>query len=224
MANKKTITKISAADIKPKQYSKSCAFFKRAFDIIFSFFAIVILLLPMGILAVIIKLQDGGPAIYRAKRIGYNGQPFLMYKFRSMEIGADELESSLSPEQLKTYKTEYKLKNDPRLTKIGSFIRKTSIDEIPQFFNVLSGKMSVVGPRPVVVDELVNYGENKELFLSVKPGVTGYWQAYARNNVGYANGKRQEMELFYIFNHSVWLDIKIIFVTMARVITGKGAE
>lgn len=224
MVNEKAILLSEAAAIKAKPISKPYAFIKRAFDILFSVSAIILLILPMVIIALIIKLQDGGPVLYRAKRLGKNGKPFFMYKFRSMEIGADELENSLTDKQLKEYKTEYKLDDDPRLTKIGSFLRKTSIDEIPQFFNVLSGKMSLVGPRPIVSDELANYGENKDLFLSVKPGLTGYWQAYARNDVGYVNGKRQKMELFYVCNHSVWLEIKIIFATVFRVFTGKGAK
>lgn len=197
---------------------------KRAFDIAFSLFAIIILLLPMGIIALLIKLQDGGSVLYKAYRIGLNGEPFYLFKFRSMKLGSDKIENVLSKEQLEEYKREFKLENDPRLTKIGAFIRKASIDEIPQFFNVLSGKMSMVGPRPVIKEELSQYGDRAELFLSAKPGLTGYWQAYARNDVGYANGQRQEMELFYIKNRSVMLDLKIIIATIGRVITGKGAK
>lgn len=205
---------------------KSNAYFapKRAFDIVFSILAILVLLLPMGIVALLVKCQDGGSVFYKAKRIGYRGQPFALLKFRTMKMGADRLENVLTPEQLEEYKREFKLANDPRLTKIGSFIRKTSIDEIPQFLNVLSGKMSIVGPRPIVRDELCKYGEKANLFLSAKPGLTGYWQAYARNDVGYANGKRQEMELFYVQNRTIWLDLKIIVATVGRVITRKGAK
>lgn len=205
---------------------KSNAYFalKRAFDIAFSILAILVLLLPMGIVALLIKCQDGGSVFYKAKRIGYHGQPFKLLKFRSMKMGADKLENVLTAEQLEEYRREFKLENDPRLTKIGSFIRKTSIDEVPQFLNVLSGKMSVVGPRPIVKDELAQYGKQANLFLSAKPGLTGYWQAYARNNVGYANGKRQEMELYYVKNRTIWLDLKIIVATVGRVITRKGAK
>lgn len=199
-------------------------FIKRLFDIVFSTFAIIVLFIPMCIIALVIKLQDKGPAIYKAQRAGLNGKPFSMLKFRSMKIGADNLEEYLSPELLEQYKSEYKLDNDPRLTKIGSYIRKTSLDEFPQFFNVFAGQMSLVGPRPIVKEELEFYGEQKTKLLSVKPGLTGYWQAYARNDVGYANGERQNMELYYVDNRSVLFDLKIIFRTVKCVITKRGAK
>lgn len=212
------------ADTYIPRKSKAYLALKRAFDIVFSLTAILILLLPMAIVALLIKMQDGGTVLYKARRIGLHGRSFDMLKFRSMKMGADRLEDCLSPEQLEEYKREYKVVNDPRLTKLGSFLRKTSIDEIPQFLNVLSGKMSMVGPRPIVADELSQYGEQADVFLSAKPGLTGYWQAYARNDVGYANGKRQEMELFYAKNRSVLLDLKIIIATVGRVLTRKGAK
>lgn len=199
-------------------------FIKRLFDIVFSTFAIIVLFIPMCFVALAIKLQDGGPVIYKAQRVGLNGKPFSMFKFRSMKLGADNLEKQLSPELLEQYKAEYKLDDDPRLTKIGSYIRKTSIDEFPQFFNVFAGQLSLVGPRPVVEEELAFYGEQKTKFLSIKPGLTGYWQAYARNDVGYANGERQNMELYYIDNRSVMFDLKIVFRTVKCVITKRGAK
>jgi len=119
---------------------------------------------------------------------------------------------------------EYKLQNDPRVTKIGRLLRKSSIDEFPQLINVIKGDMHFVGPRPLVEEETYLYGENREKLLSVKPGLTGYWQAYARNAVGYGNGKRQEMELFYVENRSFWMDIKIILATVVRVLRGEGAS
>ena len=199
-------------------------FLKRLFDIVVSTFAIIVLFIPMCIIALVIKSQDGGPAIYKAERAGLNGKPFSMLKFRSMKLGADNLEEYLSPELLKKYKSEYKLDNDPRLTKTGSYIRKTSLDEVPQFFNVFAGQMSLVGPRPVVKEELAFYGEQKAKFLSVKPGLTGYWQAYARNDVGYNNGERQNMELYYVDNRSIMFDLKIVFRTVKCVITKRGAK
>ena len=155
-----------------------------------------------------------------------------------MKKGADNLEKMLTPEQLEIYKKEYKLDDDPRLigykkegdgTKcFGAKIRSTSIDELPQIlFNIcILGNMSVVGPRPILEDELhENYSpEEQKMLLSAKPGLTGYWQAYARNNVGYENHERQDMELYYVKNQSIWLDIKIIFKTVEAVICKRGAK
>lgn len=217
---KKIITGDRRTELKETVY----LLFKRIFDILFSTAAIVLLLIPMCIVAILVKAQDGGCVFYRAKRLGQYGKPFEMLKFRSMKPGSNELESILSAEELEIYKKEFKLENDPRLTKFGAFIRKMSIDEIPQFFNVLSGEMSMVGPRPIVFEEREKYGDKIDLFLSVKPGLTGYWQAYARNNAGYSNGKRQKMELYYIANRCTWFDIKIIFATIFCVLTQKGAQ
>jgi lipopolysaccharide/colanic/teichoic acid biosynthesis glycosyltransferase len=133
----------------------------------------------------------------------------------------DEFELFTS-EQKAEYELNYKLDDDPRVTKIGGFLRKTSLDELPQFLNVLRGDLSLVGPRPVVLSELERYGENKEKFLSVTPGLTGYWQAYARSNCSYE--ERMQMELYYIDNANFWWDIKIAFVTIAAVLCRRGAK
>ena len=137
-----------------------------------------------------------------------------------MKKDADDIGKYLTPEQQELFKKEYKLRNDPRVTKTGRFLRRTSLDELPQILiNVLIlGNMSVVGPRPVVMDETLLYGENRNAFLSVKPGLTGYWAAYADKNTCYENGSRQEMELYYVKNRSVLLDIKIILKTVGTVI------
>ncbi len=213
-------------------------FFKRAFDIVCSFLASVILLVPMAVISLLIIAKDGGSPFYFHKRLGKDGCELKVCKFRSMKTGADNLEKMLTPEQLEEYKKEYKLKDDPRLIGyknpgdgkkcFGAMIRKMSLDELPQItYNILlKGDMSLVGPRPILTDELNdNYNEaEKEAFLSAKPGLTGYWQAYARNNVGYEDGERQKMELFYVKNRSAWLDIKIIFKTVKTVLLGRGAN
>ena len=149
---------------------------------------------------------------------------------RSMVKDEVDLKTVLTPEQYEQYQTEYKIDNDPRLIPygIGSFIRKTSIDELPQiFYNIcMKGNMSVIGPRPVIESELYEKyteAEQKKL-VSVKPGLTGYWQAYARNNAGYESGKRQQMELYYVDNRSVWLDIQILFKSVIAVLTRSGAQ
>ena len=211
---------------------------KRAFDLVASLLASLVLLLPMAVVGLLVVLKDPGSPFFIQKRVGQGGKMIRVYKFRSMKKNADRLEDMLTPEQLAEYRTEYKLVDDPRLLGykkagdgsrcFGAMIRKTSIDELPQiFFNILlRGDMSVVGPRPILPDELAeNYTpEEQELLRSVKPGLTGYWQAYARNDATYASGERQQMELYYIYNRSIWLDIKIILQTVVSVVRKAGAR
>lgn len=197
-------------------------FVKRCGDLFLSFIAFPAFAVVYLIVAILFKIQDGGPVLYKAERVGLDGKHFYMYKFRTMKLNADKLEDFLSPDELEKYRKEYKLENDPRVTKMGNILRKTSMDELPQIINIIKNDMSLIGPRPIVEKETEMYGDKKSLFLSVKPGLTGYWQAYARNDVGYTDGRRQEMELHYIKNRSVRLDIKIFFATIKRVITKKG--
>ena len=172
--------------------------------------------------AAAVKLTDGGSVLYKSVRIGKDGKPFCMYKFRTMKINADKLEDFLTPEELEMYNKDYKLENDPRVTVIGNILRKTSLDDLPQILNVIKNDMSLIGPRPVLDEETLLYGKDRNIFLSVKPGLTGYWQAYARNDVGYADGRRQEMELYYIKNRSLRVDAIIFFATIGRVFSRKG--
>lgn len=210
--------------------------FKQCFDFCFSLICSVILLIPLLLLAILIMLNDWGCPFYFHERIGKNGRPFRMLKLRSMKKGADNLFESLGAEKMNEYLIEYKLEEDPRLigyskpgdgkTCFGALLRRLSLDEIPQvMWNILiKGDMSFVGPRPVMREELDKYytPEEQALLLSVKPGLTGYWQAYARNNVHYADGERQRMELFYIQNRSLLLDIKILFATVGAVLHKRG--
>lgn len=204
----------------PAEKKRAYEFFKRAADILLSFIASLIILIPCGVIALLIFAEDGGPVIYSHSRIGLGGRPIKVYKFRSMKRDADNMDKYLTPEQQEEFKKEYKLKNDPRVTKTGRVLRRTSLDELPQIFmNVLIlGNMSVVGPRPVVNEETMLYGEARDAFLSVKPGLTGYWAAYADKNTSYEDGSRQKMELYYVKNRSVLLDLKIIFKTAATVV------
>lgn len=211
---------------------------KRCLDFVASLLASVLLLIPMIIIGLLVMLKDFGSPFFVQKRVGKGGKLIRVYKFRSMKKNADHLEDMLTPEQLEEYHTEYKLVDDPRLLGykkagdgsrcFGAVIRKTSIDELPQiFFNILiRGNMSIVGPRPILPDELAeNYTpEEQELLRSVKPGLTGYWQAYARNDATYASGERQQMELHYIYNRSFRMDIKIIFQTVISVVRKAGAR
>ncbi len=211
-------------DNRGKITKKIYRFFKRVFDIVGSLVGIIILGIPMIIVALLIFLQDGGCPVYSHTRLGKDGKPFELLKFRSMAVDPEPLEEILTEEQIEQYRKEYKIDNDPRITPLGNILRKTSIDELPQMFNILKGDMSVIGPRPIVEDEIEYYGKDKERFLSVQPGLTGYWQAYARNNAGYESGQRQQMEMYYINNQSLWLDIKIFFKTIVSVIRKDGAQ
>jgi len=199
---------------------------KRVFDVIFSLFAIFITLPLMIPIALLIKLTDRGPIFYKQRRVGYKGKEFYIYKFRSMYPDADKRLKEIlekDPKAREEWETTFKLKNDPRVTPIGRFLRKTSLDELPQFFNVLKGDMSVVGPRPVVKEELEKFYKDKaKYYLSVKPGVTGYWQVEGRSNIEDYK-KRVEMDVWYVKNRSIWLDIKIILKTIWVMLTGKGA-
>ena len=140
-------------------------------------------------------------------------------------FGACNLIDQLSEEQKRQYHTEFKIDNDPRITPVGNFLRKTSLDELPQLFNVLAGEMSLVGPRPLLKSEIQQYyADSADVLLSVKPGVTGYWQAYARNNATYQSGHRQQMEMTYIHHASIWLDCKILMKTVVAVLHRDGAK
>lgn len=198
---------------------------KRVFDICASLIALILLSPVLLIISTFVYLGDPGPVIYGQIRIGKNGKPFKMWKFRSMYMNADKMIDQLTPEQMQQYYTEFKIDNDPRITKVGNFLRKTSLDELPQLFNVLFNDMSLIGPRPLIETEIqMNYADTYQELLSVKPGVTGYWQAYARNNATYQSGERQEMELYYVHHASVWLDIKILFKTVITVLKREGAQ
>lgn len=195
---------------------------KRAFDVVFSGFAITILLIPSTILAIAIKTDSNGPVIYKRWCVGKDGEPFPMYKFRTMRI--EPPEEILSPEQYEQWKREIKVDDDPRVTRVGKAIRPYSIDELPQFLNVLKGEMSVVGPRPVTAEEAEMYGELKSELLSVKPGITGYWQVFGRDDTSYdADSSRLKMQLHYARNATAKLDLEIVVRTVVAVFkrTGK---
>ena len=199
-------------------------FIKRLFDIVGSLLGIILLSPLLLILMFAVMADDGGNPFYGHSRIGKNGKKITVYKFRSMRRDAGDLEKILTPEQLEQYRTEFKIDNDPRITKVGSFIRRTSLDELPQLFNILSGDLSIVGPRPIVEKETTIYGSDVAKLLSVKPGLTGYWQAYARNNATYESGERQKMEMYYVDHQSLGLDVKILFRTVKSVTKEEGAQ
>jgi len=194
---------------------------KRIIDVIIATIGLVLLLPIFAIIALAIKIESKGPVFFKHTRVGKNGKIIKIYKFRSMVDNAEDLIKKFTPEQMKEYKEYYKLSNDPRITKVGKILRKASLDELPQLINILKGDLSIIGPRPVVEEELKKYGENAERFLSVTPGLTGNWAANGRSCISYEH--RMEMELFYVDNISLKLDLKIFFKTIEAVINRRGA-
>ena len=199
---------------------------KRLFDIVFSILILIVTSPLFALLSLLIKLSDGGPVFYGHKRVRESGKKFYCYKFRTMHVNADqrleellERDSSLRAE----WEKSFKLKNDPRITAIGKFLRKTSLDELPQFYNVLKGEMSVVGARPIVDEELLKYYNTTAItYCAMKPGVTGPWQIGKRSDTEDYN-ERVELDRWYILNTSIWLDLKIIVKTVFKIFNPKGA-
>ena len=195
---------------------------KRILDVAASSVAFVVLLVPMALIALLVKLESPGPAVFVHRRIGKNGKPLPLLKFRTMYSNAEQMIEYFTPEQKEEWERNFKLDNDPRITRVGKILRRTSLDELPQLVNILRGELSIVGPRPVITDELLKYGDDQDKFLSVTPGLTGYWQAYSRSTCTYE--ERIKMELHYVENANFWWDIKIIFATVGAVLRGHGAK
>ena len=196
-------------------------FLKRAFDVVASLLGLIIVSPILLIVMLAIVIEDGGSPFFFQPRIGLDCKNFKMVKFRSMRKNAETLLESLPDEQKKEFAENFKLQNDPRITKVGNFIRKTSIDELPQLCNVLIGDMSLVGPRPPLLVEREAYGPHLKMVMSVRPGITGYWQVHGRSDTSFS--ERIEMNEYYIENKSIWLDIRILFDTVKVVFSGKGA-
>lgn len=198
---------------------------KRTFDIVFSCLVLLLIFPLFMAIAIIIRLTSKGPAIYAHTRIGRGGKSFNCLKFRSMYADADSrLQQILQNDPIRAAEWEqcHKLKNDPRITPIGHFLRKTSLDELPQFLNVLKGDLSVVGPRPVVEAEVKKYLKEKAgKILSIRPGITGLWQVSGRSNTSYAN--RIALDEYYIENHSFLLDLQLVLKTVPVMLMRKGA-
>jgi Undecaprenyl-phosphate galactose phosphotransferase WbaP len=184
-----------------------------------------IVLLPFLVfIALAVKASSPGPVLYGHKRVGHNGKHFNAYKFRSMVKNADEKLKSLldsEPRLKEEWDASHKLKDDPRITRIGRFLRRTSFDEFPQLINIIKGEMSLVGPRPVTDPEIEKYGEHAQRIFSVRPGLTGLWQISGRSDTDYA--ERVSYDLYYLQSWSVWLDLWIIYRTPGQIIRGRGA-
>lgn len=199
---------------------------KRVFDFVVSLLALIALSPLFLVIVLLVRRESHGPAIYKHQRVGRNGKPLNLYKFRSMYNDDRPLEEIFTKEQMEQYRREFKVDDDPRITKIGKFLRRTSIDELPQLVNILKGELSLVGPRPITEDETLFFGEKRALYLGAIPGLTGYWQVSGRGSgdTTYQTGRRQELELYYVTHASIGFDIKILFSTVSAVVKGDGAR
>ena len=188
--------------------------------------AAILVLMPLFLLlAVVVKVTSSGPVFYRARRLGKNGKIIEVLKFRTMYVDADDkLERILAedPVKAKEWNEKFKLSDDPRITPVGKFLRRSSLDELPQFWNVLNGDMAIIGPRPIVEAEKIYYGEHYELLSRVKPGITGLWQVSGRSDLDYE--RRVFLDMYYIMNWTVWLDYFIFLKTVKEVIFCRGAK
>ncbi len=225
-----TIAGYPLIEIAPTSLSGWGRIVKRFIDIVLSILGIIVLSPVMLVIAIAIKLDSKGPIIYSQKRVGELGKLFTFYKFRSMysELSpglggakAEELLEKLRAEKNEASGPMFKMKDDPRITKVGKFIRKTSLDELPQLFNVFVGNMSVVGPRPALPNEVVQYGDAAKRRLLIKPGVTGLWQVSGRSDTGFDD--YVQMDVYYLEHWSIWLDFKIMFLTFKAVFARKGS-
>lgn len=198
---------------------------KRLFDITFSFLVLTVGSPLFILVALLVKFSSKGHTVYSHERIGRGGKPFRCYKFRTMHADADQklLDLLKNDETLRLeWETTRKLRCDPRVTPIGNFLRKTSLDELPQFWNVLTGDLSVVGPRPVVKAEIEKfYGPKAHKILSIRPGLTGMWQVTGRNDTSYET--RVKLDEAYVEKHSLWMDLKLIFLTIPSMLFSRGA-
>ena len=194
---------------------------KRTIDIVCSFVGILVLSPLFIVIAIIIKLTSKGPVFFSQKRVGKHGREFDMYKFRSMVVNAEELKEKLAA-QNEMSGPMFKMKDDPRVTKVGKFIRKTSIDELPQLWNILKGDMSLVGPRPSLPKEVAQFDEWMYKRLEVKPGLTCYWQVSGRNNIDFEDWMK--LDIKYVEERNFWIDIKLIFKTVFVLFGDKNAH
>lgn len=208
-------------DERKLQHQYGYRFIKHLFDVVASSVAVVILSPVFLIIAIAIKINDpAGPVFYTQTRVGKDGKPFKMFKFRSMVTNADELLEKLR-DQNEVEGAMFKMKEDPRITKVGKFIRKYSLDELPQLLNVVGGSMSIVGPRPPLPYEVKEYTDYDRQRLMVKPGATGMWQVGGRNALSF--DQMVELDLTYINERSIWLDLKIMFETVKVMIKPNAA-
>lgn len=206
----------------PKRLPSPYQISKRFFDLFCALFALIALFPLMAGIFVAIRFTSAGAPVYKQKRIGRRGNIFTIYKFRTMFEGADDLQKSLNPEELAVYQINRKLENDPRVTKVGRFLRKTSLDELPQLLNILKGDMSIVGPRPMLPEEIHLYGSEYMRYITIRPGLTGLWQIKSRHRT--VMEERARIDAQYIENRGMLYDLAIILKTVTIVLNSKGAQ
>lgn len=192
---------------------------KRTVDIVGSAVGMLVLLPLFLLISVMIMAERSGKRVFfKQRRLGMGGKPIYIYKFRTMIDNAEDVTRWLNEKQLKQYYSEYKVEDDPRVTKVGKFLRRTGLDELPQLLNIFKGELSIVGPRPIQESETVLYGKDKDLLLSIRPGLTGYWQAYCSGDTTYTNRKRQRMEIHYVLHRNLLWDLKICLATFGAIV------
>ena len=207
-----------------REYDKNVGYLivKRIIDIIGALCGIILLSPVLIVVAIMSKLDSKGPVFFGHKRLGMNGELIKVYKYRTMLPNAEELLKHLTPEQETEFAKNFKLENDPRITRFGQFLRKSSLDELPQLLNILKGNMSIVGPRPIIEIEIENYGIYGDKLLTVKPGLTGNWQANGRSDTTYE--ERVQLDMDYIDCRNIWMDLMIIIKTVGVVFRKQGAR
>jgi lipopolysaccharide/colanic/teichoic acid biosynthesis glycosyltransferase len=196
-------------------------FFKRLFDVFAAFFGIIILSPVFAVIAIMIKTQSEGRVFYKSTRMGKNGKPFIIWKFRTMVENADKIFDTLTDEQKAEYEERHKIDADPRIFKGGQMLRLTGADELPQLINILKGDMSCIGPRPILPDEVQIYGDDFDEVFSVRPGVSGWWQVNMAKCKTFAD--KIPFDLYYVRNRGIKLDTKILFMTLRVILKRKGS-
>lgn len=211
---------VTVGEITPFNHSPVGGYFKRAIDIVIASTALVLLSPIMAMVALAIRITEGGPVTFSQKRLGHNGVEFDCYKFRTMVTNAEERLSQLleeDPEVAKEWRETQKLVDDPRITTFGHLLRKSSLDELPQLVNILRGEMSCVGPRPITAKEIERYGESARYYLRARPGLTGLWQVSGRSRLSYE--RRVQLDTYYVRNQSLYGDLKIMLKTIPALLS-----
>jgi Undecaprenyl-phosphate galactose phosphotransferase WbaP len=218
------LNRVLALELRKNLLMAGPKFAKRILDLVFSVLFLICLSPVLALIGLLIRLESPGKALYRQSRIGLDCEKFWVWKFRSMRTNSEEALANYlakNPQAAEEWKRDHKLKKDPRVTRLGRILRKTSLDELPQLLNVVRGEMSLVGPRPIVDSEIQRYGNSFALYRQVIPGLTGLWQVSGRNERSYA--ERVELDTYYVRNWSPWLDIYLLARTIKVVVTGYGA-
>ena len=213
---------LDSAALAPKKGGRGYLAVKRAFDVVFSACVCAVLAVPVAVACAAIVIDSPGKPFFRQERVGQGGRPIRIFKLRTMVADAHEHpERYMTPEQLETWRREQKLDDDPRVTRVGRVLRRLSLDELPQFLNVLAGDLSVIGPRPVTLEETYEYGDARDEVLACRPGITGWWAVTDRNDSTWESGERQARELFYVRHQSFGLDARVFVKTFKAMRRGQ---